>query len=141
MKEALGMITENIMTGALSIAAAYMAYFIRQAALKIKADIASRDDERQVRLFSAAADRVAYLAQITVTATEQTAAEALREAVKAGKADRQLLLDLGRDAVLQIKEQLSDEYKAVITMQCNDLDAYISNVVEDKVYALKKGGC
>lgn len=138
MKEILTSVMDTVITGAISVMAAYIVYYVKQAVKKIKSEIAINADYRKKELFNVAADRVSNLAELTVAAIEQTTAGALRQAVKSGKADKQLLLDLGRDAVLQIKEQLTDEYKAVISEQCNDLDDYISNVVEAKVYELKQ---
>ncbi len=138
MKEIFAAVMDTVITGAISVAAAYTAYYVRQATLKIKTEIAAKVDENKQSLFNAAIDRVSSLAEMTVVAIEQTSAGALRQAVKNGKADRQLLLDLGSDAVLQIKEQLSDTYKSAIIEQCNDIDNYISNVVEVKVYELKQ---
>ena len=138
MKESLNLLMETLATGIISIAAAYAAYYIRQATAKVKAEISAKADERQQVLFNTAVERVNSLAEMTVTAIEQTTAGALRQAVKNGETDRQLLLDLGYDAVLQIKEQLADEYKTVLIAQCGDIDTYISNAVEAKVYELKQ---
>ena len=137
MKEAIGLLLDTIATGIISVAAAYTAYYIRQTAQKVKREIAAKADEDKRELFNAAVDRVSSLAEMTVKAIEQTSAETLRQAVKDGKTDRQLLLDLGTDAVSQIKEQLTDVYKNAITEECGDLDIYISNAVEAKVYELK----
>ena len=138
MKEAISLLMDSIVTGVISVAAAYGIYYIKQATQKIKAEIAAKSDCKQKELFDAAADRVNSLAEITVAAIEQTMAGALRQAVKEGKADRQLLLDLGTEAVLQVKEQLTDAYKNVIIAECGDVNTYISNAVEAKVYELKQ---
>lgn len=138
MEQAVNLLMDTIVTGVLSVAAAYAAYYINQAAKKVKAEIDLKANENQKEIFNAAVDRVNKLAEITVAAIEQTTAGTLRQAVKEGKVDRQQLLDLGRDAVLQIKELLSEEYKNTIIEQCGDLDTYISNAVEAKVYELKQ---
>ena len=61
---------------------------------------------------------------------EQTAAKALREAVKTGAASREKLLALGREVFQEVKGEIAPEAQRVITDNLGSFDHYLEQCIE-----------
>ena len=124
-------IITNTLSGALSdvlclailVGSAYAIYYLRLAAAKV---------------LTKALDDVVNLATTAVEAMEQTTAKALREAVKAGTADREQLLALGKQVFDEVKGKIGPQAQEVITENLGSFDDYLKNVIEAAVLHLKQ---
>lgn len=76
--------------------------------------------------------------QTAVIAIEQTKAAELREAVKAGKVDRQLLCNLAGEAASHIAVKLSNQMKSLLHEGIENLDVYVNDKIEESVSKLKQ---
>ena len=86
----------NVVLAVIALAGAYAVYYIRLGASKLKAQTARIADEAGRKALEDAISDVERLATLSVGATEQTTAKALREAVKNGSSSREELAALGR---------------------------------------------
>src|SRR5690606_36254241 len=97
----------TVLVALLGVGAAYVLAYIRRA----KEALDRRLDHE---LADRALERVAYLAEVAVLATESQAAAALRQTVAEGRASRDELLALGRQVVDQILAQLDAEARQAL---------------------------
>lgn len=123
----------------ISLACAYLIFYINKAKKKIAVETEKLKDERQRQLIITALNDLDDIAGKTVKEIEQTTAGALRELVKDGKADRQELLDLGEKAYKDIVTTMNPEYMALLNSTIGNMDKYIKSLIESKVYELKSG--
>lgn len=139
-------IITNTLSGALSdvlclailVGSAYAIYYLRLAAAKVKAMTAQIKDVSAREVLTNALDDVVNLATTAVEAMEQTTAKALREAVKAGTADREQLLALGKQVFDEVKGKIGPQAQEVITENLGSFDDYLKNVIEAAVLHLKQ---
>lgn len=142
MNELMPMVQDALVTvgtAVISLLAAYAVKAIRDLTVKLQVETIKLANEDERQLIEAAITRVNNLATTTVTSIEQTTAKALRESVKLGTADKKDLMQLAEDALFQIQTSLSDEYLIAIEDSFGDAEAYILNVIEQKVWELKNG--
>lgn len=130
----------NVTLAALSLLAAYAAYYIRLGSGKLKEQTARLKDEAARETLEHALDDVERLAALTVGCTEQTTAKALRLAVKSGKKDREELLALGREVFEEVKSQIGPEVQRVITENLGSFDRYLEDCIENAVLRVKQSG-
>ena len=130
----------NLLLGIIILAGTFGMYYIQKAAAKVKAQTAQINDAATRTLLDNALTDVEQLAVKTVGAIEQTTAKALREAVKDGKADREELLTLGKQAFNEVKEAILPEAQQLITENLGDFDAYLKKVLENAVRKVKNEG-
>lgn len=128
----------NLALGVLSLLAAYALYFIRVGTAKLKAQTAKLQDEAARALLDNALDDVASLANLSVSAMEQTTAKALREAVREQNAEREDLVALGEQVFRDVKLSIAPEAQQLITQNLGSFDAYLSKCIEDAVLHVKQ---
>lgn len=128
----------NIVLAVITLAGAYAVYYIRLAGAQVKAQTSQIKDESARKVLENALDDVVNLATVSVNATEQTTARALRDAVKLGKADREELLALGKKVFDEVKASIAPEAQRVITENLGSFDGYLSKCIEDAVLAIKQ---
>ena len=87
-----------------------------------------------------ALERVAYLAEVAVLATESTTAAALRQAVAEGKIDRKKLVALGRQVAAQVLDQLDTETCKVLSETVGDVRRYVEQRIEATLERYKAQG-
>lgn len=129
----------TILTALIALVAAYAMRGINALTAKIRIESANLEDDHARGFIDEALARLDDLAVKTVTQLEQTTAKTLREAVKAGSASPDELKALGRQAVQEIIHNLSPDYYDAIRETVGDLEGYVTNVVETKVFELKNG--
>lgn len=137
----------TILIGLLSIATVFVSKYFDELTQKAKSEIAKIDDEKSRAIASHAVDVVRMVVSDTVTATEQTTAKALRQAKQTAiqaKQDDEVdklaaqLEELSRTALQDIKRTLDTSTIEALTLLVDDVDAYIENLIESKVYELKQ---
>ena len=72
----------NAVLAMIALAGAYVVYYIRLAATQVKAQTQRIRNESARKLLENALDDVVNLAEVSVSAMEQTTAKAIRECVK-----------------------------------------------------------
>src|SRR5690606_22003305 len=110
----------TVLLALLSLGAAYALAYIRRA----REALEQRVDHE---LADRALERVAYLAEVFVLATESKVAATLRQAVAEGRASRDELLALGRQVVEQVLAQLDAEARLVLTETVGDIRRYVES--------------
>lgn len=128
----------NIVLAVIALAGAYAVYYIRLAGAQVKAQTKKIEDESARALLEDALDDVERLATKAVGYTEQTVAEALREAVKAGTGDREKLLALGRDVFNEVKREIGPETQEIIVKHLGSFDHYLEQCIENAVLKIKQ---
>jgi hypothetical protein len=128
----------NIATGVIALFGAYGVYYIQKATAKVRTQTAQLKGEAERKLLTDALEDVERLAIVTVGSFEQTAAAALREAVKDGKADREELVALGGKAFEEVKAAISPKAQQVITDNLGSFDAYLAKFIENAVLEVKQ---
>lgn len=128
----------NVTMAVIALLGSYAVYYIRQATVKVKAQTATIQDSYARQVFENAVSDVSKLAEVTVGALEQTTAKALRDAVKAGTADREELFQLGQRAFNEVKAMIAPEAQRVITQTIGSFDEYLTKCIEDAVLRIKQ---
>ncbi len=128
----------TIAAALLSLLCAFAVNSIRALTAKLRAESSKLEAEELRELADEAIGRVDDMAAKAVKTTEQTVAAALREQVKAGYANQEELLALGRSVCAEIKANLHDDFLEALRLTVGDVEAYIKNTVEAKVYELKQ---
>lgn len=128
----------NLALGVITLLGAYGVYFVQKAATKVQTQTAKLKDDASRKLLTDALADVENLAIVTVGSIEQTTAAALREAVKDGKADREELLALGKQAFNEVKAAIAPEAQKVITDNLGSFDDYLSKLIENAVRRVKQ---
>jgi len=123
----------TVLLALLSLGAAYVLAYIRRA----KEALDQRIDHE---LADRALERVAYLAEVAVLATESTTAAALRQAVAEGRASREELVALGRQVVEQVLTQLDSETRKALSETVGDIRRYVEQLVEAALERYKAQG-
>lgn len=134
---AAGSLLTNVVLAILALVGAYVLYYINLASAKVKEQTGQIEDDRARKVLEDALDDVVNLATVSVNATEQTVARALREAVRNGTADREELLALGKLVFDEVKLAITPAAQEVITKNLGSFDDYLSAVIEDAVLKVK----
>ena len=135
---AAGSALANIVLAIIALAGAYAVYYIRLAGAQLRAQTEQIKDETARNLLENALDDVANLATVSVNAMEQTMAQAVRDKVKEGTANREELLELGRKVFREVKAAIAPEAQRVITQNLGSFDAYLTKCIEDAVLKVKR---
>lgn len=128
----------NLALAVITLLGAYGVYFIQKAAAKVQTQTTQIKDESSRKLLTDALADVENLAIVTVGAIEQTTASTLRLAIKAGTADRDELLSLGKQAFEEVKAAIGPEAQQVIRNNLGSFDDYLSKCIENAVRRVKQ---
>lgn len=127
----------TIVVACIGLLATYAIYGIRKFTEKVKTQTEQLKDENARRLLNNALEDVEELTIVTVAALEQTTAKQLREAVKDGKADRDELVALSKQAANEIMAAVKPKTQKVIEENLGSFRNYVSKLIEEKVLKLK----
>lgn len=127
----------NVALGVITLLGAYAAYYIRVGINMAKARTSQIEGDSTRKLLNDALTDVENLAFKSVSATEQTMAKTLREAVRLGNSDREKLLALGRQTFLEVKAAITPDTQAIITKNLGNFDDYLTKCIEDAVRRVK----
>ena len=120
----------NAVLAMIALAGAYVVYYIRLAATQVKAQTQRIRNESARKLLENALDDVVNLAEVSVSAMEQTTAKAIREGVKIDINSREELLALGREVFQELKAAVAPETQRVITENLGSFDDYLTKCIE-----------
>ena len=133
MEEAL----VNIALALLSLLAAGATYGLTRLTGKVKAETQKIKDDGLRKQVDDAIDDVDELTTKTVGCIEQTTAKDLRQAVKDGKASRDDLIALSKQAAQEITAQIKPEVQDLITEHFGSFEDYLVKCIETKVLQIK----
>ena len=122
----------------LNIGACYLVYYIKQIADKAKIKNQENKNEKQKVLIDNAIDRLDLLITKSVIATNETLGKAIKDGLADGKTNREELLALKDIVIEDVKAQLSQDSKDLISSEIEDLNAYISNSIEVALKSIKE---
>ena len=128
----------NAVLAMIALAGAYVVYYIRLAATQVKAQTQRIRNESARKLLENALDDVVNLAEVSVSAMEQTTAKAIREGVKIDINSREELLALGREVFQELKAVVAPETQRVITENLGSFDDYLTKCIEAAVLKVKR---
>lgn len=137
LREIAMQVLQTILCGLLSLAGAYAVFYLHKGQALLQAKTQQIQDASQRRLLEDALADVENLATVTVGAIEQTAAKAIREAMRDGATNRDELVNLGKMAFNDIKAKVSPQAQETIAENLGSFDDYLRNLIEAKVLALK----
>jgi len=138
IQNAANTLLTDTLLAVVSLAGAYGIYFVRLCAKKIRSQTVQLHNERTRWLLDTALDDVQKLAELSVSAMEQTTAKALREQVKNGTAKREELLTLGIQVFEEVKAKVKPEAQAVIAKNLGNFDDYLEPCIEAAVLKVKQ---
>lgn len=90
-----------------------------------------------INAFSTAESILTTVTNTVVGKIEQVSAGELRTLVKSGKADREALVALSKDAYNEIVATVQPEIMAQLTTTIKDSESYIMSLIEDAVRKVK----
>lgn len=102
-----------------------------------KAKAAEADNGAKLKALTFAETAIDRVVESVVGKIEQTTASDLRKAVKAGKADREELTILSKDAYYEIIDILQDSVLNQIQQVIGDYETYIAGKIENQVRLVK----
>ena len=137
-QEQLIALLQTTILGILNIGAGYLVYYIKQIADKAKIKNQENKNEKQKVLIDNAIDRLDLLITKSVIATNETLGKAIKDGLADGKTNREELLALKDIVIEDVKAQLSQDSKDLISSEIEDLNAYISNSIEVALKSIKE---
>lgn len=137
-QEQLIALLQTTILGILNIGAGYLVYYIKQIADKAKIKNQENENEKQKILIDNAIDRLDLLITKSVIATNETLGKAIKDGLADGKTNREELLALKDIVIEDVKAQLSQDSKDLISSEIEDLNAYISNSIEVALKSIKE---
>lgn len=137
-QEQLIALLQTTILGILNIGAGYLVYYIKQMADKAKIKNQENQNEKQKILIDNAIDRLDLLITKSVIATNETLGKAIKDGLADGKTNREELLALKDIVIEDVKAQLSQDSKDLISSEIEDLNAYISNSIEVALKSIKE---
>lgn len=137
-QEQLIALLQTTILGILNIGAGYLVYYIKQVADKAKIKNQENQNEKQKILIDNAIDRLDLLITKSVIATNETLGKAIKDGLADGKTNREELLALKDIVIEDVKAQLSQDSKDLISSEIEDLNAYISNSIEVALKSIKE---
>ena len=137
-QEQLIALLQTTILGILNIGAGYLVYYIKQIADKAKIKNQENKNEKQKVLIDNAIDRLDLFITKSVIATNETLGKAIKDGLADGKTNREELLALKDIVIEDVKAQLSQDSKDLISSEIEDLNAYISNSIEVALKSIKE---
>ena len=137
-QEQLIALLQTTILGILNIGAGYLVYYIKQIADKAKIKNQENENGKQKILIDNAIDRLDLLITKSVIATNETLGKAIKDGLADGKTNREELLALKDIVIEDVKAQLSQDSKDLISSEIEDLNAYISNSIEVALKSIKE---
>lgn len=137
-QEQLIALLQTTILGILNIGAGFVVYYIKQMADKAKIKNQENQNEKQKILIDNAIDRLDLLITKSVIATNETLGKAIKDGLADGKTNREELLALKDIVIEDVKAQLSQDSKDLISSEIEDLNAYISNSIEVALKSIKE---
>lgn len=137
-QEQLIALLQTTILGILNIGAGYLVYYVKQIADKAKIKNQENKNEKQKILIDNAIDRLDLLITKSVIATNETLGKAIKDGLADGKTNREELLALKDIVIEDVKAQLSQDSKDLISSEIEDLNAYISNSIEVALKSIKE---
>lgn len=137
-QEQLIALLQTTILGILNIGAGYLVYYVKQMADKAKIKNQENENEKQKILIDNAIDRLDLLITKSVIATNETLGKAIKDGLADGKTNREELLALKDIVIEDVKAQLSQDSKDLISSEIEDLNAYISNSIEVALKSIKE---
>ena len=137
-QEQLIALLQTTILGILNIGAGFVVYYIKQMADKAKIKNQENNNEKQQLLIDNAIHRSDLLITKSVIATNETLGKAIKDGLADGKTNREELLALKDIVIEDVKAQLSQDSKDLISSEIEDLNAYISNSIEVALKSIKE---
>lgn len=136
-QEQLMALLQTLLIGLLNIGAGYAVYLVKTYVAKLQAQSSKIKNEDQQQLVQSTLSRLEDLVKVTVVATEETVGKNLKELLKDGKIDKTEIIALSDQVKDEIYSQLSEDSKVVLNEQIQDVDLYISNLIEKVLAEVK----
>lgn len=127
----------NLALALLSLLTAAATYGVTKLTAKSKAQTQQINDEALRKKLDDAIDDVDEVTTKTVGCIEQTTAKDLRQAVKDGKASKDDLISLSKQAAQEIKAQIQPDVQALIAKNFGSFEDYLVKCIETKVLQIK----
>lgn len=120
----------GILTGLILLGGALLNLYLKKAYDKVKAQTDGINDVNQRNFINKTLDNINNLITKAVCATQLTLVSEIKASADDGKLTKEDGIKIKDEVLNLIKNQLSDEAKAVISTQVNDLDSYIQTEIE-----------
>lgn len=137
IQESLTVLLVTIVCGAISIATAYISNYAKKLTEKAKAETAKIENEAQKTLIDKAINRVDELITVNVVKMEQTLVKEIKEKASDGKVDKDELKEVAKIVENDVLNQLSKESKELISLEIDNINAYIAAQIELTLASLK----
>lgn len=133
-------INENMLVGAIgiiSLAIGYFTYFLSKYLENVKIQTIIMREKRERMLYENATKDLDNIILKIVQMTEQVIVKALKENSSDGKLKYNDIEKINNNTFNYVLENLSEENKNILKEHIRDIDTYIKNSIEAKVYEMK----
>ena len=139
LKDTLIQLLSVILTGAITIASAYITVFIAKATEKAKLESKKIEDERQRGMLQDALDKVDSLLKTNIIALENTIKKEMLEAIADGKIEKDELKTLAVKVKENVLIQLGNDSIDILCSSMGDVNGYLEARVEELLVQIKNG--
>jgi Ribonuclease G/E len=137
LKDTLTQLLSVILTGAITIASAYMTVFVAKATEKAKLESKKIEDERQRRMLQDALDKLDSLLKTNIIALENTIKKEMLEAIADGKIEKDELKTLAVKVKENVLIQLGNDSMDILCSSIGDVNGYLEARVEELLVQIK----
>lgn len=139
LKDTLIQLLSVILTGAITIASAYITIFVAKATEKAKLESKKIEDERQRGMLQDALDKVDSLLKTNIIALENTIKKEMLEAIADGKIEKDELKTLAVKVKENVLVQLGNDSIDILCSSMGDVNGYLEARVEELLVQIKNG--
>ena len=139
IQPALQDFTVTVVTGVLAVLGGFLVALAKKGFNWVSSKIDRVSDEKVQNAVNNALSNLENIVVTTVTSLQQTLGDTIKESLKTGEGGytQEDLMELKSIAIERVKAQLTESAKTALSTAYNDLESFISEMIEKAVRDLK----
>lgn len=139
IQPALQDFTVTVVTGVLAVLGGFLVALAKKGFNWVSSKIDLISDEKAQNALNNALSNLENIVVTTVTSLQQTLGDTIKESLKTGEGEytQEDLMELKSIAIERVKAQLTESAKTALSTAYNDLESFISEMIEKAVRDLK----
>lgn len=139
IQPALQDFTVTVVTGVLAVLGGFLVALAKKGFNWVSSKIDLISDEKAQNALNNALSNLENIVVTTVTSLQQTLGDTIKESLKTGEGGytQEDLMELKSIAIERVKAQLTESAKTALSAAYNDLESFISEMIEKAVRDLK----
>lgn len=139
IQPALQDFTVTVVTGVLAVLGGFLVALAKKGFNWVSSKIDLISDEKAQNALNNALSNLENIVVTTVTSLQQTLGDTIKESLKTGEGGytQEDLMELKSIAIERVKAQLTESAKTSLSTAYNDLESFISEMIEKAVRDLK----